>query len=307
MILGYAVMFILSVLLMVGYFALVKHRSRWLSVLFVSVTVVNSGYLALALSPTLTLAIIANNLSYLGSMLLLMSMLFTVVELCGFRVRRTLALPLVALAVPMFALVATSGLLPWYYSTLSIDRTQGFTRLVKEYGVLHSMYTVYVIAYFAAMIAVILVAVCKKHLGSYKLAGLMTAMVCGNILVWVLEKQMHGRFEFLSISYVFTELLLVFLYWSMEDYVPRHELPEGAPPKDTARDVERLTARLAPGESLTAREREILSLVLQNRARKEIAAALCLSENTVKTYTRTLYAKLGVGSRAELHALLSHE
>jgi DNA-binding CsgD family transcriptional regulator len=47
-----------------------------------------------------------------------------------------------------------------------------------------------------------------------------------------------------------------------------------------------------------------LELVLANKKRKEIADALCLSENTIKTYTRTLYGKLGVGSREELYALL---
>ena len=58
------------------------------------------------------------------------------------------------------------------------------------------------------------------------------------------------------------------------------------------------------GETLTPREREILELILGNKKRKEIADELHLSENTVKTYTRTLYAKIGVSSREELYALL---
>lgn len=302
-IVGYAVLLLLSVLLMIGYFALVRHRSRWLSLLFVSVTVVNGGYLALSLAPTLTLAIIANDRAYLGSVFLMMCMLLAVMELCGFRVRRALWISLVALAVLMYALILTSGLLPWYYSALSIDRTEGFTRLVKEYGPLHGLYTVYVLAYFAAMIAVILISLARRRVGSYKQAGLLTAMVCGNILVWVLEKQMHSRFEFLSISYVFSELLLVFLYWMIEDYTATAP----APHERDERELSRLLARLPEGETLTQREREVLIHVLENHARKEIALAMCLSENTVKTYTRTLYAKLGVASRNELYALLGRE
>jgi two-component system response regulator DevR len=61
---------------------------------------------------------------------------------------------------------------------------------------------------------------------------------------------------------------------------------------------------LKPGEMLAEREREVLELVLQNKKRKEIADELCLSENTIKTYTRTLYGKVGVSSREELYALL---
>ena len=58
------------------------------------------------------------------------------------------------------------------------------------------------------------------------------------------------------------------------------------------------------GEELAPREREIPELILEGEKRKAIADALCLSENTIKTYTRTLYGKLGVGSREELYALL---
>ena len=58
------------------------------------------------------------------------------------------------------------------------------------------------------------------------------------------------------------------------------------------------------GETLAPREREILELILENKKRREIAERLCLSENTITTYTRTLYSKLGVSSREELYALL---
>ena len=55
-------------------------------------------------------------------------------------------------------------------------------------------------------------------------------------------------------------------------------------------------------ESLS--EREILEKILESKKRKDIAFEMCLSENTVKTYTRNLYNKLNVGSREELNKLL---
>ena len=68
--------------------------------------------------------------------------------------------------------------------------------------------------------------------------------------------------------------------------------------------ISKILSFLKPGELLVAREREVLELILQNKKRKEIADELCLSENTIKTYTRTLYGKVGVSSREELYALL---
>ena len=68
--------------------------------------------------------------------------------------------------------------------------------------------------------------------------------------------------------------------------------------------IGKILFRVKSDEPLTAREREILELILQNKKRKDIAEEMRLSENTVKTYTRTLYSKIGVGSREELNALL---
>ncbi len=62
--------------------------------------------------------------------------------------------------------------------------------------------------------------------------------------------------------------------------------------------------RKKQSEPLGIREREILEMILGNKKRKDIAESLHLSENTVKTYTRSLYSKLGVSCREELYALL---
>ena len=116
-------------------------------------------------------------------------------------------------------------------------------------------------------------------------------------------------------SYIFSEVILLGLYWMMQDYVridlipkPETELVRPAPvdiatmPMDEK--ILRVLSFLTPGEILAPREREILEFILQNKKRKDIADELCLSENTIKTYTRTLYGKLGVSSREELYALL---
>lgn len=50
---------------------------------------------------------------------------------------------------------------------------------------------------------------------------------------------------------------------------------------------------------LTERERQVLQLTAEGLANKQIAAALEISENTVKFHLSSLYAKLGVTSRTE--------
>jgi DNA-binding NarL/FixJ family response regulator len=64
--------------------------------------------------------------------------------------------------------------------------------------------------------------------------------------------------------------------------------------------------RSAPGldwpgrrEGLTDRESEILALITQGKANAEVAALTFLSPNTVKSYIRTIYRKIGAASRTQ--------
>ena len=49
----------------------------------------------------------------------------------------------------------------------------------------------------------------------------------------------------------------------------------------------------------TNREREVVKLILENKARRDIAKALCVSEATIKTHVNHIYSKLGVNTRTE--------
>lgn len=60
---------------------------------------------------------------------------------------------------------------------------------------------------------------------------------------------------------------------------------------------------LAEHPDVSARESDVLLLLLQDFGTQRIAAELCVSENTVKTHVRHLYAKLGINSRQQLLAL----
>jgi DNA-binding CsgD family transcriptional regulator len=315
LVITYAIMAIIAAILLLGYIALVRPKEPWLLLLYICVTIVNVGYFLLSVSPTLAFAIFANDLAYLGSVFLSMSMLLTIVKLCGFTAKKKLTITLIVLGGMMFAIIATSGILPWYYKEVSLVHVEGASKLNKVYGVLHPVYMVYLLIYFAAMVACIIQSIRKKMLASQRHATLLAGIVFGNIAVWLVEKFIPWNFEFLSVSYLFSEVILLGLYWMMQDYVrsdliprPIQETPRPTPIDIATMPIEekilKVLSHLKPGEMLAAREREILELVLQNKKRKEIAEELCLSENTIKTYTRTLYGKVGVSSREELYSLL---
>ena len=62
-------------------------------------------------------------------------------------------------------------------------------------------------------------------------------------------------------------------------------------------EIIHLTKALDP---LTVREQELLKLILSGKSNREIAEALYISENTVKTHVRNIFSKYDVSSRVEL-------
>ncbi len=68
-----------------------------------------------------------------------------------------------------------------------------------------------------------------------------------------------------------------------------------SPPRlDLADGVERRMV-----EELTGREREVLALVADGRSNRQIAAALGISDHTVKFHLASVFGKLGVATRTQ--------
>ncbi len=72
---------------------------------------------------------------------------------------------------------------------------------------------------------------------------------------------------------------------------------------DSQRPV--VSERVAAALSLTRSEARVAGFLVGGRSEREIAEALAVSLNTVKTHRKRIYAKLGVTRRAELAAILN--
>ena len=71
-----------------------------------------------------------------------------------------------------------------------------------------------------------------------------------------------------------------------------------------AQKIERILAMLPEGKHLTVRQIEMLEGILDGKSRKQIAAELHLSENTVKMHMSLLYDNLGVSGKDEIYGML---
>ena len=302
----YGILFGLSFLLFLGYCAHVKKKTLWFVLLYISVFVVNGGYLALSLARDLYGALLANQISYFGAAMLPLSMLMIIADTCRLRYPKWVPFLLAAVSFAAFVLAASGSYFGLYYKEVSIVQVNGMTCLKKVYGPLHFLYTVYLFAYFGMMVAAIVYASVRKLITSSKYAMFIASAVFGNLIIWFVEQLVSVDFEFLSVSYIFTELMLLVVHSMIQDYdklmtvrsIPELSEESGAalPP-----DIEELfTAFARRTAALTATERSILNYYADGREISEVAELAFISIHTVRKHNANIYQKLGIGSRDEL-------
>ncbi|MGW0025384.1 LuxR C-terminal-related transcriptional regulator [Rhodococcus sp. NPDC003383] len=81
------------------------------------------------------------------------------------------------------------------------------------------------------------------------------------------------------------------------------ELP---PPDDATLDGGSQDPAIPYTQSLTAREREVLTLMATGATNAAISRQLCISDGTVKSHVQRIFKKLGVSTRAEVAALYAN-
>jgi len=301
----YGVAAAIALLLAVGYCTMVRKKENWLLWLYFSIFIANLGYFTLSISTTLEEALLANRLAYLGCVFLPLFMLMTILKVCKLKCSKLWQSVLLVVSTATFFVAASQGYLPWYYKEVTFSRIEGVVKLTKVYGPLHAMYFIYLLAYFALIIAVICYAARRKKIASYKQAGLLAVVVLFNITIWLVEQFIHWEFEFLAVSYIVSGLLLLFLYGMIQDYEELLAKTKAQQQRETATEDEGLQLNLTvidcpELELLSAREQDVLQKILEDKKRKEIAEELFITENTVKKHISSIFAKLGVANRTEL-------
>ena len=301
----------LSLVLLVLYCSAAKKRDPWYLLLFTSILVVNIGYFALAISRGLGEALLANRVSYLGSVFLPLSMLMIILNATHTHYGKWLPYMLLSLAVVVFLIAASPGYLPIYYKTVSFAIVDGVATLVKQYGPLHVLYLFYLLGYFGVMIAAIVHATAKNRIDSPAYAVILAIAVFVNLGVWMIEQLVKIDFEVLSISYIISECFLLGLHFLIAEAEKLKQQVPAAPPvevktepaPETQKDPEAIKLFLEGFGKLTPKERELYECYVAGITTDVIMEKLAIKENTLKFHSKNLYSKLGVKSRKQLMEL----
>ena len=310
----YGAVALLSVFLSVSYFLFDEKKDRRFIALFCCVAISNMGYFLLSICNSLAVAKFANATSYFGGAFSMLIMLLIIYDVCQMRKRKWLTWCLIAISATFFALAASGDWLGLYYQSVGLEITNGTTHLVKEYGPLHGLYALYLGGYVVLMLLCIGYAAKTNRLHSPKYTVFLLVTVLLNVAVWLVEQAIDEEFEFLSVSYMITEVLLLLIYNMLCDYGiinpesgilsvqmltqlnTRQVDPVALPP--SMEDM--FSGFVQKTKTLSSAERRILNYYIDGHDISEIPELAFISIHTVKKHNRSIYQKLEIASRDEL-------
>lgn len=195
-----------------------KKKNRYLLALFISIFLANLGYYLISIAPNLRFALNANRLSYLGQVFLPYFLLMMLLAICRIDFPKWLNPVLITVGIVILLIAASPGVLPVYYKTVEIDRSEGFTKIIREYGALHGTYLVYLICYMIGQLSVVIYAIYKKKIVSELHAVFLLSAALCNTVIWFAEKFITRNFELLSVSYIITEVFVLLVYGIVQQY-----------------------------------------------------------------------------------------
>ena len=310
----YGIVAFLSVMVLIFYFMFDQKKKPLFLALFSCVAASNSGYFLMAICNSLAVAKLANAISYFGGAFSMLVMLLIIYDVCQMRKRPWLTWLLIGISVAFFALAASGDWLGLYYRSVSLKTVNGTTHMIKQYGPLHGLYALYLAGYIVLMLLCIGYAAKTKRLSSPKYTTFLMVTVLLNVCVWLVEQSIDEEFEFLCVSYIVTEIMLLLIYNMLCDYgiirpelgvlsvqmltqLNTRQIDPGALPSGME-DMFRSFAEKA--QALSAAERRILNYYIDGHDIAEIPDLAYISIHTVKKHNRSIYQKLDIASRDEL-------
>ena len=309
----YSSIAVLSLLLLIGYLLWEKKKEKHFTFLFACVAVANCGFFLQSVVETLEGALWANRISYLGGAYFSLLMLLIVMDTCRIPRKTWMTHTLLAISTAAFLLAASGGWNDLYYKAVDIVKINGMTRLVKEYGPLHTLYPVYLLSYFVMMTVSVVWAARTKRLASVQYTAFLAAAVVLNMGVWAVEQVIDIDFEFLSVSYIVTEVMLLLIYGMLRAYgivqpgglvsaqaltrLHAQSVPAGQLPPDMD---QLFRSFIRKAGTLSSAERRILQYYIDGYETADIPDLAFISIHTVKKHNRSIYQKLEVSSRDEL-------
>lgn len=208
----YTCLFILSFLMLIALVYFFQYRiSIFYVLMFSSILLCNFGYMQMAAAENLRMAVLANQTIYLGASFIPFFMLMCLADLCEQTVRKITKVFFLIYGAVIFTLTSMVGVLPWYYKSVSFAQENGVGRIVKEYGVLHNLYPIYLAIIVIFCLRMVVRAFMDRNHVSYVTSVMLFILLALMVVVYILEKVLKPHIQLLPVAYVIGQMGVLFL------------------------------------------------------------------------------------------------
>jgi len=189
-----------------------RKTNYYFLILILLIALTNGGYLAIALSTSLSEAILANKICYLGGCFMPPVLLFFICTICNYNVNFWLRGVLYGYSMFVYAMVLSIGYDDFYYTDAFLETYENTTVLGHAYGFGHNFFYVILYGYIVIQVAVLIYSFVKKRAVSRKNLWSLFIMEVVTIGLFILGRALRLSVEVTPVAYAIISWMLLYMY-----------------------------------------------------------------------------------------------
>ena len=188
-----------------------RHFDVHFTLMFTFIPIANLGFLLMSVSSNLEEAVIANDITYLGGCFLMLFIMMCILDQCGMKMPKAARVTFFMITFVIYASVLTAGWAPFFYTSLDIGKVEGATILIKEYGIMHTLFYVMLGVYFLNSIWALIYSYRKKNDVSNRTILLMSIPMGTSLLSYTVGKMLPIDINLVPLSYIFAQTFFLLI------------------------------------------------------------------------------------------------
>ena len=195
-----------------------KHFDVNFTMIFTLIPVACIGYIFYGNSGNLKGALMAQKIIYIGGCFLQCFILFCVLNLCRIEVKRWFRTLIFSACAIVYLSVLTIGYNDLFYTRIAYSMIDGTGTLIREYGIMHTVFSVMVCVFFSSGIAVIVYSLLKKKQVPRTVLYLlvMPDVIC--VISYFASRHLIEGVEILPLGYVLAEAVYLLIAYRVNLY-----------------------------------------------------------------------------------------
>ena len=177
--------------------------------MFLTTLISNFGYAMSVYSETLEAAMAGNLVSYIGSIFAILFMFVVVVDMCGKRFFIPLRFSLLAYAIVISLIIATTKESNLFFAMPEIIKKHGLTMIVYRAGPAMIFYIIYLALINIASMAVVVHSIFTKKKVSKRLLFTLLFMLIVGTLTYIIPLSLGVGINFMPYTYILMEIFFI--------------------------------------------------------------------------------------------------